>query len=132
MLTKIHSTLPPELDALIEQVIGCLIEVHRQLGPGYLESTYHRATCIELAAHLIPFEEQKVLEVMYRGERIHGQRLDLLVDKRLILELKAVSHLEPIHGSQLVSYLTAANLRAGLLVNFNSLLLKNGLKRVVR
>jgi GxxExxY protein len=132
MLTRVNSSLSPDLEALIERVIGCLIEVHRQLGPGFLESTYQRATCIELGAQAIPFEKQKVVEVTYRGEQIHGQRLDLVVDQRLVLEIKAVSHLEPIHGSQLVSYLTATNLRAGLLVNFNSLVLKNGLKRIVR
>lgn len=106
MLTRANSPLDPGLEDLVNRVIGCLIEVHRHLGPGYLESAYRRATL--------------------------GQRLDLIVDGRLILELKAVSHLEPVHASQLVAYLNACDLRVGLLVNFNVGILKNGLKRIVR
>ncbi len=132
MLTHATSRLEPGLEELISRVIGCLIEVHRHLGPGYLESIYKRAVCIELALRDIPFEEERSLSVVYKGQAILGQRLDLLVDRRLILELKAVAHLEPVHASQLVSYLTACDLRAGLLVNFNVGVLKNGLKRVVR
>ncbi len=132
MLTHATSRLEPGLEELISRVIGCLIEVHRHLGPGYLESIDKRAVCIELALRDIPFEEERSLSVVYKGQAILGQRLDLLVDRRLILELKAVAHLEPVHASQLVSYLTACDLRAGLLVNFNVGVLKNGLKRVVR
>lgn len=132
MLTRAGSELGPDLEDLITRVIGCLIEVHRHLGPGYLESAYRRATCIELALCKVPFEEEKVIDVVYKGQRILGQRLDLVVDRRLILELKAVSHLEPVHASQLVSYLNACDLKAGLLVNFNVGILKNGLKRIVR
>lgn len=132
MLSHVHSGLEPELEELITQVIGCLIEVHRHLGPGYLESIYKRAACIELQLRGIPFEVEHPISVIYKGEPIVGHRLDLLVDRRLIVELKAVSHLEPVHASQLVSYLTACNLRSGLLVNFNVGILKNGLKRIVR
>lgn len=132
MLTHAHSPLDPDMEELITRVIGCLIEVHRHLGPGYLESIYKRAVCIELGLRNIPFDEERPLSVVYKGRAIHGQRLDLLVDRRLILELKAVSHLEPVHASQLVSYLAVCDLRAGLLVNFNVSILKNGLKRIVR
>lgn len=132
MLSHAQSHLEPELEELITRVIGGLIEVHRHLGPGYLESIYKRAACIELALRGIPFEVEHSVPVVYKGEAILGHRLDLLVDQRLIVELKAVSHLEPVHASQLVSYLTACNLRAGLLVNFNVGVLKNGLKRIVR
>lgn len=132
MLSHAQSQLDASLEELITRVIGCLIEVHRHLGPGYLESAYRRATCIELAQNAIPFEEERAIDVVYKGQRILGQRLDLIVDRRLILELKAVSHLEPVHASQLVSYLNACDLRAGLLVNFNVGVLKNGLKRIVR
>ena len=132
MLTRANSPLDAGLEDLINRVIGCLIEVHRHLGPGYLESAYRRATCIELALRRIPFNEEHAIDVTYKGHRILGQRLDLIVDGRLILELKAVAHLEPVHASQLVSYLNACDLRAGLLVNFNVGILKNGLKRVVR
>ena len=132
MITRTTSSLPPELDELIERVIGCLIDVHRQLGPGFLERAYHQATCVELSARSIPFEEERAVDVIYRGQRILGQRLDLLVDGCLVLELKAVARLEPIPVSQLVSYLTASGLRAGLLVNFNVPQLRNGIRRVVR
>ena len=132
MLTRANSPLDAGLEDLITRVIGCLIEVHRHLGPGYLESAYRRATCIELALRRLPFSEEHAIDVTYKGHRILGQRLDLIVDGRLILELKAVAHLEPVHASQLVSYLNACDLRAGLLVNFNVGILKNGLKRVVR
>lgn len=132
MLTNAASSLDPNLEALVTRVVGCLIEVHRNLGPGYIESVYKRATCIELGLRAIPFQEEQCLAVVYKGQAIAGQRLDLLVDRRLILELKAVSHLEPVHASQLVSYLKACDLRVGLLVNFNVVLLKNGLKRIVR
>lgn len=132
MLSNVPSPLEPELEDLITRVIGCLIEVHRNLGPGYLESAYRRATCIELGLRRVAFEEEKVIDVVYKGQRILGQRLDLIVEGRLILELKAVSHLEPVHASQLVSYLNACDLRAGLLVNFNVGILRNGLKRIVR
>lgn len=132
MLTRADSSLDPELENLINRAIGCLIEVHRHLGPGYLESAYRRASCIELALRGIPFREEQEVDVSYKGHRILGQRLDLIVDGRLILELKAVAHLEPVHASQLVSYLNACDLRAGLLVNFNVGVLKNGLKRVIR
>lgn len=132
MLNHAHSKLDPNLEDLITRVIGCLIEVHRHLGPGYLESAYRRATCIELALGGIAYEEERSIDVVYKGQRILGQQLDLIVERQLILELKAVSHLEPVHASQLVSYLNACNLRAGLLVNFNVGMLKNGLKRIVR
>ena len=132
MLSHASTGLDPDLEELITRVIGCLIEVHRQLGPGYIESVYKRATCIELRLRAIPFAEEQSIAVVYKGEAIAGQRLDLLVNSRLILELKAVSHLEPIHASQLVSYLKACDLRVDLLVNFNVGVLKNGLKRIVR
>lgn len=84
MLTHAHGSLDPGLEELVSRVIGCLIEVHRHLGPGYLESIYKRAVCIELALQDIPFEQERSLSVVYKGKAILGQRLDLLVDGRLI------------------------------------------------
>ncbi len=131
MLTRVHSTLPPEVEAVMHRVIGAAIEVHRHLGPGFLESVYYRALCIELGERGISFEGEKTIHVIYKGHRIQGQRLDLLVDSRVVVEVKAVSQLEEIHGSQVVSYLRATGLRAGLLLNFNSVVLKAGLRRIV-
>jgi len=112
--------------------IGACIEVHRHLGPGFLESVYQHAVCLELQQRGIAFEQQKVIEVLYKGHCIHGQKLDLIVGSCVVLEIKAVSQLEEIHGSQVVSYLRATGLRAGLLVNFNTPVLKAGLRRIVR
>ena len=116
----------------MNRVIGACIEVHRHLGPGFLESIYQRAVCVELQQRGIPFEEQKTIAVVYKGQHIHGQKLDMVVDCCVVLEIKAVSQLEEIHGSQVVSYLRATGLRAGLLVNFNNPVLKAGLRRIVR
>jgi GxxExxY protein len=114
------------------RVIGACIEVHRHLGPGFLESVYHRAVCIELAERGMSFEEEKNVGISYKGHLLHGQRLDLIVETRVVLEVKAVSQLEEIHGSQVVSYLKATGLRAGLLANFNCVVMKAGIRRIVR
>src|SRR5688500_5711098 len=84
MLTRAHSTLPPDTEDVMHRLIGAAIEVHRQLGPGYLESTYHRALCIELRLRGIPFEFERVVQVEYKDELIHGQELDLVVDQTVI------------------------------------------------
>ena len=132
MLTRVPSTLPTDVEDVMFRIIGAAIEVHRHLGAGYLESTYHRALCIELKLREIPFEFKHKINVTYKGEHIHGQELDLVVDSRVVVEVKAVSQLEEIHGSQLVSYLRSTGLRAGLLINFNSVVLKAGIRRIVR
>lgn len=132
MLTRVPSTLPPEVEDVMHRIIGAAIDVHRHLGPGYLESTYHRALSIELRLRGIPFEFERVVQVEYKGELIHGQELDLVVDGKVIVEVKAVAQLEEIHGSQLVSYLRSTGLRAGLLINFNVVVLKAGVRRIVR
>jgi len=112
-------------------VIGCAITVHRELGPGFLESVYRQAMYLELDAGQVPYEREKPIEIRYRGHRLQGQRVDLLVADTLIVELKAVSTIEPIHVSQLVSYLKATHLHCGLLVNFNVRQLRQGVRRVV-
>ena len=114
------------------RTIGACIEVHRYLGPGFLESIYHRAVCIELRERGMSFEEEKKVGITYKGHLLQGQRLDLIVEARLVLEVKAVSQLEEIHGSQVVSYLKATGLRAGLLANFNAVVMKAGIRRIVR
>ena len=121
-----------QFDDLSRQVIGCAIEVHRELGPGLLESAYEQCLAHELRLKGIPFEIQKVMPMDYKGVLIDcGHRLDVLVDARLIVELKAVGAIEPIHEAQLLTYLKLARVKQGLLINFNVPLLKDGIRRFV-
>jgi len=126
-----ESVLPPETDALIRQIIGCAIRVHSELGPGFLEAIYASALAIELEAAKISFEREKPILVLYRGQPIAGQRLDFVVANTVILEIKAASKIDPIFQAKLISHLRATKLRAGLLINFNVPLLKEGIKRIV-
>ena len=130
-MLRIPTELPEELEMLMHRTIGCCIAVHRALGPGLLESIYSRAVCIELDTQGIAFETEKPFPIMYRGQLLCHQRLDFVVAGRLVLEIKAVDHLDPVHHAQLLSYLRASKLRAGLLINFNVPVLQNGLKRIV-
>lgn len=132
MLTRVPTNLPAEVEDTLFRVIGAAIEVHRHLGPGYLESIYHRALCVELRLRGIAFEVERRIDIVYKGESLHGQKLDLIVESLVVVEVKAVSQLEEIHGSQVVSYLRATGLRAGLLINFNATVLKAGIRRIVR
>lgn len=121
-----------QFDALSNRVIGCALEVHRQLGPGLLESAYEQCLARELTLQGIHFQVQAGLPVEYKGVRIDcGYRLDLLVEGELIVELKAVKELEPIHEAQLITYLKLAKVRTGLLINFNVRVLKDGINRFV-
>jgi GxxExxY protein len=120
-----------ELDALAHEVIGAAIEVHRQLGPGYLESIYEGALCTELELRHIRHVNQYPLNVLYKGRFVGENRLDLLVEGKLIVELKAVDHLHPIQTAQVLSYLKAMNLPLGLLINFNVPVLREGVRRVI-
>lgn len=116
---------------ITEQVIGACIEIHRQLGPGLLESAYEECLCFELSQRGIRFERQKPLPVKYKSVNLDcGYRLDLAVDEKIILELKTVEHLLPIHEAQLLTYLKLSGLTLGLLINFNVPVLKNGIKRI--
>jgi len=121
-----------ETDALAHGVIGAAIEVHRVLGPGFLESVYEEAMCIELTARGIPFARQVPIVLRYKGRVVGEYRLDLLVGDRLIVELKAVDVLAPIHGVQLRSYLRVAKRTLGLLLNFNVPLLPQGIRRLIQ
>ena len=127
-----YDSIPPEDEELARKVIGAAIEVHRLLGPGFIESIYRRALCHELSLLGIPYEQEKPILVPYKDIRIPGQKLDILVSSRIILELKTVEEFAPIHLALLISYLKATGLRLGFLINFKTEVLKNGLKRVVR
>lgn len=132
MLHTAKSDLPQDVEDVLSRVIGACIEVHRHLGPGFLESIYHRAVWIELKERGLAFEVEKSIAIVYKGKVLQGQRLDLIVESKVVLEVKAVSQLEEIHGSQVVSYLRATGLRAGLLANFNAVVMKRGIRRIVR
>ena len=119
-----------ELNTLATKVIGAAIEVHRVLGPGYLESVYQEALEVELVAADIPFDPQKSIAVSYKGREVGQGRLDFLVADKLVLELKAVEKLAPIHRAQMISYLKATGHRLGLIINFNEKTLRDGIMRV--
>ncbi|MFZ5564913.1 MAG: GxxExxY protein [Thermodesulfobacteriota bacterium] len=119
-------------DLLSREIIGAAIEVHRLLGPGLLEAAYEECLCHELSTHGISFERQKPLPMKYKQINLDcGFRLDLVVENLVILELKSVQTIEPIHEAQLLTYLRLSELKLGLLINFNVTVLKNGIKRIV-
>ena len=121
-----------ERDSLTELVIGLAIEVHRALGPGLLESAYQECLCYELKAKGIAFGRQVALPVVYKAVKLDcGYRMDLVVDDRLVVELKTVEKILPIHEAQLLTYLRLSRIRTGLLLNFNTSVLKDGIKRMV-
>ena len=120
-----------EVNLLTEAVIGAAIEVHRVLGPGYLESFYERALCVELADRGIVFVRQAPFPVFYKGSLVGETRLDLLIDERVLVELKASDGYSPVHLAQIMSYLKATGLTLGLLINFNVRSLRHGVRRVV-
>jgi len=121
-----------EFDKYSKQVIGCAIEVHKTLGPGLLESTYEQCLAHELRLAGLSFELQKSIPVKYKNVKLDcGYRLDLFIENSLIVELKSISKLQKIHEAQLLTYMKLANVKTGLLINFNELRLKDGLKRFV-
>ena len=121
-----------EVDRLAHGVIGAAIEVHRVLGPGYLESVYQEAMEVELGLRGIAFERQVVFAVDYKGTRVGEGRIDLLVEKRLVVELKTADALLSVHKAQALSYPRALDLSLALLINFKVAVLRDGIKRVVR
>ena len=121
-----------KFDLLSSQVIGLAIEVHREPGPGLLESAYGKCLVHELTEHNIKCVTQVALPVEYKGLNLDcGYRVDMVVEEKLIVELKSVDSLQRIHEAQLLTYMKLANIKIGLLVNFNTNLLKNGIKRFV-
>ena len=116
---------------LTEKIIACAIEVHKELGPGLLESVYESALAIELFRQGLRFHRQKQLPVRYKGESIGDFRVDLLVEETVVLELKSVERHDPIFEAQLLSYMKLGSYNVGLLINFNSVLLGKGDRRLV-
>ncbi len=121
-----------EFDELSNKVIGCAIEVHRNLGPGLLESTYEQCLAHEFKIEGMPFKLQYPLPVEYKGIKLDcGYRIDLLVANSLIVELKSVENVLPIHQAQLLTYMKLSGIKIGLLMNFNVKYIKDGIKRMV-
>lgn len=125
------SPLSPEAERAMHATIGCAIAVHRALGPGYLESIYKKAMCIEFDSRGLQYARERSIDVLYRGIPISGQRVDLIVAGLIVVELKAVESIAEIHRAQVISYLRTTGLRGGLLLNFRVRVLKDGLQRIV-
>ena len=120
-----------DINQLTEKIIGCAIEVHRNLGPGLLENTYEEALCIEFDQHQIPYRRQLPFPILYKGRSISEYRLDLLVDETVVVEIKSVERFDPVFEAQVLTYLRATDKKVGLLINFNSRLLRDGVKRFI-
>jgi len=121
-----------EFDGLSNKVIRCALEVHKKLGPGLLESAYERCLSFELMCAKIRHDLQKELPIEYKGMKLDcGYRIDMLIEKELIVELKSVEKILPIHEAQLLTYMKLSKVRVGLLMNFNVAYLRDGLKRFV-
>jgi len=116
---------------LTEEIIGCAIEVHKELGPGLLESVYESALCVELEESGLTFRRQHGVPLYYKGRLISEHRPDLVVADRVVVEVKCVQHLEPIHTAQVITYLRVLKLRVGLLLNFKTAVMKHGIRRVM-
>lgn len=129
-MLKIASSLTADQEDIVYRTIGCALAVHRELGPGFKEAIYHRALCLELDASGLRFESEKMVEVQDKQWRIGGQKVDVIVEGLVLVELKAVSKLKAIHKAQALSYLKTVKLPVGLLLNFNTVVLKNGMKRI--
>ncbi len=120
------------INQLSSRIIGAAIEVHKTLGPGLLESTYEDCLCHELSIQGLLFEKQKPLPVVYKGKQLDcGYRLDIVVEKAVIIELKSCEKIEPIHKAQLLTYLRLSGLNLGLILNFNVPLMRDGIVRIV-
>ena len=122
-----------ETNELAYQIIGCAYKVHKELGPGLLESTYEACLCYELNKLGIGYERQKELPVIYDNTHIdYGYRIDIMVERKIIVELKTVERLLPIHTAQIMTYLRLSGIHLGLLINFFNANLQNGIRRYVR
>ncbi len=121
-----------EIDQISNRIIGAAIEVHKSLGPGLLENAYEECLCHEFCLQGISFERQKYMPIIYKGQLVDcGYRLDILVEKKIVVEIKSVISLLPIHEAQLMTYLKLSGIWLGLLINFNVVVLKDGIKRIV-
>lgn len=130
-MLRVKSPLTEEIEQLVRATIGCCIAVHRELGPGLRERIYSLAVAIELAAAGIAFEREKKYPVTYRGQLLCDQHVDFVVANTILLEVKSVEDFAAIHHTQIVNYMRIAGLRAGLLVNFNTVVLVDGIRRKV-
>lgn len=119
-----------ENDVLTQRIIGAAIEVHRTLGPGLLESIYEQALCHEFDLRGIAYERQVEIDVVYKGKVIKGQRIDVLVEQEVIIEIKSLTKLPEISMAQILSYLKATGLKRGLIINFGEKMLRDGLRRI--
>ena len=128
---RLPTALDAETETLVHRVIGCAIAVHREFGPGLLERIYARAMVRELSYAHLHFESERDYPIVYRGETLCRQRVDLIVEDRVLVEIKAVERLAPVHYAQVLSYLRVSGLRVGLLMNFNAATLPAGLRRIV-
>src|SRR4030065_2749848 len=121
-----------DIEKLGSKIIGAAIEVHKTLGPGLLESAYEESLCHELSLRSLSFERQKPLSLTYKGKLLDcGYRLDIVVENRIILELKTCEEIEPIHKAQLLTYLKLSGLHLGFLFNFNVPIMRDGIVRIV-
>ena len=120
-----------ELNKITERIIGCGIELHRHLGPGLLESAYEAALCVELGLQGLHYQRQVPIPLTYKGERIGDYRIDLVVEDAVVVEIKSVERHDPLFEAQVLTYLKITGKKVGLLMNFNSRLLTNGIKRLI-
>ncbi len=123
--------LGERVDGLAREVVDAALEVHRCLGPGFLESVYEEALAMELGLRCVPFERQVKVAISYKGEEVGRGQLDLLVADELVVELKAIDSLSAFHNAQVISYLKATRRRLALLINFNARIMRDGIRRII-
>ena len=123
--------VPQENDPLTARIIGCAIEVHRELGPGLLESIDEAAMAVEFNLQGVSFSRQVIVPVNYKGQSLGEHRIDFIIESAVVLELKSVERFDPVFEAQVLTYLRLTRLRRGLLLNFNSRLLKDGIRRYI-
>jgi GxxExxY protein len=126
-----YEPVPSETELVANRIIGAGIEVHRTLGPGFLETIYQQALCLELDARGIRFQRERAIAVHYRGHAIPGQRIDLIVENVVLVELKAIARIDSLQEAKVISYLRTTGIRLGLVLNFNCRTLKEGIRRIV-
>jgi GxxExxY protein len=130
-MLRVSSPLTADQEKIVAEVVDCGVTVHRVLGPGFREKIYSRAFRLDLDSRQLRFESEKPILVRYKDWTIPGQKVDLIVEDVVLVEIKVVPRLRPIHRVQVISYLKTTGLRVGLLMNFNAVVLKQGLQRVV-
>ena len=129
---KEFAAIPEHIEKVATGCLDCAMQVHRNLGPGFKEIIYQRAYCLELDAHGLKFQTEVPIFVKYKSWQIAGQRIDLIVEGVVLIEIKSVPKIRRIHRCQVVSYLRTLDLRLGLILNFNCELMRDGIRRVVR